>query len=67
MFATVREVGAAAIGPPACRVTVTGVAAAQAAVAEGEAVWGVALTKKGGNSGDLGREIGNLLLDVTAS
>ena len=62
-----RKVGEATIGTPACRVEATEVAAARAAVAEGEAVWGVAFTKKGGGSGDLGREIGNLLLDVTAS
>ena len=41
-------------------------AATRVAVAAGRGVCGVALTK-GESSGDLGRGIGNLVLDVTAS
>ena len=42
-------------------------AATRVAVAAGREVCGVALTKKGESSGDLGRGIGNLVLHVTAS
>ena len=54
-----RNVGEAAIGTPACRVEATEVEAARAAVAGGEAAWGVVFTKRGEGSGDLGREFGN--------
>ena len=43
-----RKVGDTTIGTPACRVAATAVAAARAAVAGGEAAWGVVFTKKGG-------------------
>ena len=58
---------AAPMGVDACRVAAAGVAAARAAVAAGEAACGVAVTKRGESSGNLGREIGNLVLDVTTS